>query len=953
MILSISILDYIPFLRRNNASYVSNTAFTGRPQSASIIDSDQYVGAGNSPPPQRQQIQPQEPTQEPPKKSFWGRVWGAVRGVAVTLTATIVTGALIASGVGIIGVAVAIGAGILAGTAVGAATNVATAIANGGTREAWGEALQNTVQDFKSSCIGAVSTACGFGVARLVTGTGQVAASASLGTRLFAGSAAGGTGATVSTVAGTVDQSIQLRRQFEEEHGQINSPEKERQYQEFLRQNNATWGQTIKSSFVNIFTGFVSGGLGARFQAARAANQSAISQGLNVSRGQVLRSSMTAEASLLTGTGFVSSYATHGHLSLEEAIQHVGGSYGGGYLGHISSRYTERNQQTRVRQGSTTVPPPSSTQLQPPPLSVVRPSESRVRMSPGASTTEAPRTRRAERSTGSNGVFRSRYNETSATNKLNRQLRSYSASDIQKIIESLHPQQQRMALSMLDRMSQFGNTNSINRIFERLKAIEAKYPRGYSIVSDRRAFTADMIYYLKRKGSYNGEIPQTRHLPSFEHIDPAILRKDGNRGIILMVDDSLLSTLRSNPRVVAKIRELRSQGLDVRFVYAEGLIGGINPFNQSGNIRTRLEQLTKRALRISRQRGISETNAITEVLTGRIQRRLKKLGLDSNLDVVRDARGLTRNPSYQSIAEQLSSPAGLPSGRLLELNSTRNRDGIARREHADQVCEILGRSMRIVDARTMSELLIRQQRKILKHAASRGISQDRIFYLIPYGGKSYSIVTMQSKFANNIPQSQIIANTNQIPPGLRNRSMVVVLDDFAASGHSLGGNNRTSGEYQSIRNYGYKGELVIAPLFTTPAAYRLFNGRAASGNRPATPGLVTQDPQLTYIPGRLHRPFRQSAYYRGLPRDQRRLVDEVIGQYRGWGNIESSIIFWYMAPNNNLPLVFFNNRTPAHINRRPFTRPISEQVARYFTFNGCGVKSTLEFNRQERLAAAG
>ena len=342
MILIISFLEsYLPFLRGTTSTQRRGSVAAASTGDITMV-SDQYVGR----PRQVQRQQPQR--QEPPKKSFWGRVWGAVRSTAVILAATVVTGALIATGVGAVGVVLAIGAGIAAGTAVGAATNIATAIANGGSKQDWKECWQQTFQDFKSSCIGAVSAACGFGIAARIIARGGGHA-ATLGTRLFAGSMAGGGGATVSTVIGTVDQFIQARSEFNEQYGhlQITASERARLYQEFLKERGLTSDQIVRSSLVNIGTGFATGGIGARFQVAREGVQRSIAEGVQVSTTTRFVSSIGAEATTLTAAGFGSSYLTHGHISLEEAIQHVGSSYAGGYLGNKASQIAQNRAQAR------------------------------------------------------------------------------------------------------------------------------------------------------------------------------------------------------------------------------------------------------------------------------------------------------------------------------------------------------------------------------------------------------------------------------------------------------------------------------------------------------------------------------------------------------------------------------------------------------------------------------
>ncbi len=322
------------------------------PTSPTTQTTDQYTGRT-----QTQQPPQQEPQQEQPQRSFWGRVWGAVRSTAVVLTATIVTGAVMASGIGIVA-----GIAIVAGVIL--ASNIGTAIANGGTKEAWKECGANILGDIKSAGIAIVSTLCGMGVARLVTGGAQAAATITAGTRLLGAASAGASGATVSTVIGTADQLHQANQEFAQHIEQIQREEGRtltqreiaNERQRFMEERKLTMAQILRGAAVNIGTGALSGGVGARFQAARQGVQSSLSQGLSATRGQVLRSSIAAEATVLTGIGMGSSVVTHGELTLEESIQHIGSSYAGGYLGNRVNHLMERRAQAARAQQSPPAP---------------------------------------------------------------------------------------------------------------------------------------------------------------------------------------------------------------------------------------------------------------------------------------------------------------------------------------------------------------------------------------------------------------------------------------------------------------------------------------------------------------------------------------------------------------------------------------------------------------------
>ena len=107
-----------------SSNRIAPASRTGGPQGTNLTNgttptNDQYTG--------RTQTQ-QQPQQAQPQRSFWERAWGAVRGVAVTLAATIVTGAIMTGGLGIL-------AGVLIVGGIILATNIGTAFAKGGQKK--------------------------------------------------------------------------------------------------------------------------------------------------------------------------------------------------------------------------------------------------------------------------------------------------------------------------------------------------------------------------------------------------------------------------------------------------------------------------------------------------------------------------------------------------------------------------------------------------------------------------------------------------------------------------------------------------------------------------------------------------------------------------------------------------------------------------------------------------
>ncbi len=325
----------------------ANSHSTELTQTPTQLQSDHYI---TSPHPSPKIIQPHFPPQEQQAKPLSEKLWGAIRGTIVGLTAAIITGALMASGVGLIGVGIAILAGIFAGTAIGALTNAITCSRNGD----WSKFWDQTFDDFKSSCVCAISTAAGFGVARLITGTGQVAAKASVSRRLWANTLSGitNTGVSYSTNLGFAYSTA--RKDFKEFLKQNNlehysDEEKARLYQDFLQQHKLDTRSILKSFGFAILTSAISRRIGSKFQLSR--DQAILKSGLNPSRLQTTRSLFT-EATILSGISLGSGTLEHGrNLPLENKVSTIFGNYAGGITGHYSSNYIQSKIQPRINPG--------------------------------------------------------------------------------------------------------------------------------------------------------------------------------------------------------------------------------------------------------------------------------------------------------------------------------------------------------------------------------------------------------------------------------------------------------------------------------------------------------------------------------------------------------------------------------------------------------------------------
>jgi hypothetical protein len=184
-----------------------------------------------------------------------------------------------------------------------------------------------------------------------------------------------------------------------------------------------------------------------------------------------------------------------------------------------------------------------------------------------------------------------------------------------------------------------------------------------------------------------------------------------------------------------------------------------------------------------------------------------------------------------------------------------------------------------------------QYKKILELAESKGIHPSKILFLTPEGLKSYSVAALGFRHTNDIHASQFI-NVDQLStlldpsktPFKGRDSMIVILDDVAGSGGTLGQ------IYKSLGTQGHKflGEIVIAPTVTTASAENSFMERCKL------------DAKLNYIPGYKASRLEDNPYLKSLPDGvQFRIRAEFAKHLLGYNQDGLMMAFPYMSPNNN------------------------------------------------------
>lgn len=460
------------------------------------------------------------------------------------------------------------------------------------------------------------------------------------------------------------------------------------------------------------------------------------------------------------------------------------------------------------------------------------------------------------------------------------QLKNTSPKEVQEFINSLPKAEQAMASRLLNKMTQFGNMNSIDEIAGKIPSFSSDAVVFYD---DMPSLSNTMQYLTESKNA----------------IKKGGLNFSKNRGVCLLdeitlkrleTDDGFLKLIKNNDKI--------------KLATPEGWIQGFNPFNQTKDLNSTASKLLDEVKTIMRNNpGLTEEKAITEALNRPVLKRLEKLGIGKNVEIIKNPRSInhgTFTPSSEQIAEQLNH-SGMNEKQLNEIINQFHDD------YHPYIKELLAQGINVNSPKALSLKMQKMHQQILN---ANGGKSEGIYYLVPQSGKSYSTVTMQYQIANDIPTSKILSysDLSKIPSDAKK---IVILDDVAGSGSSLNGaygvlSNSLSNTSHNIN------DIIIAPVITSTDAMKLFSQESSSK------GI-----SLKYLSGEIVPSIKETAYYKSLSELDKTMLKKVIA-YDGYGENCYNVSFPYMAPDNNN--AFF-----------------STFIAEYFTLNGGGVKGKSNF----------
>lgn len=441
--------------------------------------------------------------------------------------------------------------------------------------------------------------------------------------------------------------------------------------------------------------------------------------------------------------------------------------------------------------------------------------------------------------------------------KFNDQLNIISPEKIQKIIDSFDESDRPMASKIMQKMTQFGNMQSLNEIAKHVKKNKGNFYYKRDLID-----LSTIIQYLSDKDAFGG-----------------VIGEFGSTKNSYILDETALEELEKNKNHLEKIKNTPN----LRIIYPEGWINGINPFNQAEAIREKVQKLIPRVKELQTEKTMDD--AISTALNEDIVERIKKLGLFDKLEIIKNKEIKNASSTAKQISKQLA-PASMKEEDLAQVINKLPEDS------RKLMLDYLMNNADIYSPRRLSVSL----KKLHNEFKRKGMITEGTYYYVPESKKSYGMISMMYKLANGIPNDRFIYDDNleDIP---ENANRIIVLDDVAGTGLSL------TGDKQYLRRKNFKGQITIAPTISTYKAAAV---------------LSRERMKNTFFPYKIKNSLKDSDYFKFLNESEKKiLLKELNGL--GYSHEGLGIVFPYMSPDNNN--IFF-----------------AENIAPNFTLNRKGVK---------------
>ena len=441
-------------------------------------------------------------------------------------------------------------------------------------------------------------------------------------------------------------------------------------------------------------------------------------------------------------------------------------------------------------------------------------------------------------------------------------------------------------------LTQFANMDGMKKLNEQ---ISKRTNASYKLYSQGSPVSlANVLYYLsKSKG---------------------IFPYDENKQGTIFALDSLGLNVLENKAKEGSLEDINYSHME--FIYPIGWNEGINLFNQDKNYRD-FELRSADVIQKAYEKGTYFPNALNEVLIEDVQARAKKLGIC-------DVHFLS-NPrdrfyiDFEDIKNNLN--ANIPTKSEIEAICRGIGEYCHKKYGKDETywtnlaAKYLYNGLNYYSPKKITEKLKKIYKEIEKNIPDDK-TMDDVYFLLPQTGRSFSYINYQFAQVNNIPPHKFIhGDTERAEADYRDK-IFVYLDDISASGQTvleeLGGLNYCGLAYveDEMRDKFFltsghtKNQYIIATLSATSSALSRTEEEIEKRIRLDGDGLRVKDVLIKADTVHEDEVIYSDEEDRDLSKIHALFTDVSHGS-GGFYGLETRIIFPYMTPDSNAPILKF------------------------------------------------
>jgi predicted NAD-dependent protein-ADP-ribosyltransferase YbiA (DUF1768 family) len=448
---------------------------------------------------------------------------------------------------------------------------------------------------------------------------------------------------------------------------------------------------------------------------------------------------------------------------------------------------------------------------------------------------------------------------------ISKQMPTIAPEYVSRLIGSYPQSEQGTVMDCLYAATRFSGVNGFNRAHILLERIAG---RRHPIFVPEAASLTDGLRFLEERNLFR-DFKRLSYTPEFR------------QNMIVVLDEPMVRRIDSDLKFARQL-----VACDAQLVNLEGFESGLNmcqPFSRS-LVRRKVHSLYQGTMQHVRDHdgNIDIHTAIGLKLNEWVFKRLSRAEEDHDLAgqlmsrVVNAAPIRHAEPNPALLADELNGRNHLTGPGLAKV-LTQFSDPIDR----DAARELIANTMQAYSMQRLSQLSVKLQRKIQSEISDIDTSELPLRFVIMDPRKSFSIVAMIHRMANDVAPELYIGKRDRF---LDNPGVAVVLDDFCGTGDSM------KSIYNWFRRHAHpEMHVVLAPLVSSRhAQQKIFAPLTAS------------DSKAHFVAGEFVDSLAESDFGSSLldrPEDLARVVK--ISGGLGYSTMAFAVALPYGCPNNN------------------------------------------------------